>query len=253
MVSQQLATAVPQVSAKEWAFYGRVFDEQSKPLAKYTVFLVDSQKTYQEAYGFAYTDETGYFLLSDSETQAGTHARAASHDALALFVEVANTKGQPIYLSTTVLQAKAGNRDVSTDRRTFWKPTYWRSTRSHPQCGYAWPEGAEQSEAKEDILTTNQQVLNAKPPPSAHCSGSLTLALSLFITGPHDLKNSSHSSADATPFAFSIRSPNHRCSITFNNTKHRWKEISGRLEVSPRPLASRRTDVQRGAVRVKSF
>jgi hypothetical protein len=108
MVSQQLATAVPQVSAKEWAFYGRVFDEQSKPLAKYTVFLVDSQKTYQEAYGFAYTDETGYFLLSDSETQAGTHARAASHDALALFVEVANTKGQPIYLSTTVLQAKPG-------------------------------------------------------------------------------------------------------------------------------------------------
>jgi hypothetical protein len=100
MVNQQLTTATPKVSANGWALYGRVFDEQSKPLAKYTVFLVDSQNAYQEVYGFAYTDSTGYFLLS----YAGTQAKSASHTATLLFVEIANAKGQPVYLSPTAFQ-----------------------------------------------------------------------------------------------------------------------------------------------------
>jgi hypothetical protein len=112
-VSKQLAAVVPPVSAKGWALYGHVFDDEQpapKPLARYTVFLVDDQKTYQEAYGFAYTDETGYFLLSYSGTAAGAGAqgKTASSAAPKLFVEIADTKAQPVYLSTTPIQLTPG-------------------------------------------------------------------------------------------------------------------------------------------------
>src|SRR5262249_52876315 len=62
VVYHQVTTADPQVAANGWALHGRVFDAQLAPASGHTVFLVDSSKTYQEAYGFAYTDSTGYFL-----------------------------------------------------------------------------------------------------------------------------------------------------------------------------------------------
>ena len=112
MVSQQLGTTVPQVSANGWALYGRVTDDQSKPLARYTVFLVDETKTYLEAYGFAYTNGTGSFVLSYSGTTEGIHAvaqgKGSSHAAPSLFIEVANAKAQPVYLSTTAFQPTVG-------------------------------------------------------------------------------------------------------------------------------------------------
>ena len=64
VVHYQVTTADPQVAANGWALHGRVFDAQLAPASGYTVFLVDSSKTYQQAYGFAYTDSTGYFLLN---------------------------------------------------------------------------------------------------------------------------------------------------------------------------------------------
>jgi hypothetical protein len=112
MVSQQLGATVPQVSPNGWALYGSVIDDQRKPLARYTVFLVDETKTYLEAYGFAYTDATGAFLLSYSGTTEGIHAvaqgKASSHTAPSLFIEVANAKAQPVYLSTTAFQPSVG-------------------------------------------------------------------------------------------------------------------------------------------------
>jgi hypothetical protein len=130
MVSQQLATQVPQVSPNGWALYGRVFDDGQptpKPLARYTVFLVDSANTYQEAYGFAYTDDTGYFLLNYAGTPVATHAKAASTGAPALFVEIANTKAQPVYLSTTAFQPTAGaatyqNITIASDSQPIGDP-----------------------------------------------------------------------------------------------------------------------------------
>jgi hypothetical protein len=112
MVSQQLGTTVPQVSPNGWALYGRVIDDQSKPLARYTVFLVDETKTYLEAYGFAYTDATGAFVLSYSGTTEGIHAvaqgKASSHAAPSLFIEVANARALPVYLGTTAFQPTVG-------------------------------------------------------------------------------------------------------------------------------------------------
>jgi hypothetical protein len=108
LVSQQLSTPVPQVSANGWVLHGHVFDAEQaspKPLARYTVFLVDSQNTYQEAYGFTYTDELGYFQLSYD----GTESKIPSHAAPELFIEVANTKGQPVYLDDNAFQPMPGS------------------------------------------------------------------------------------------------------------------------------------------------
>jgi hypothetical protein len=73
---------------------------------------VDETKTYLEPYGFAYTDATGYFLLSYSETTEGIHAvaqgRASSLAAPSLFIEVANAKSEPVYLSTAAFQPTVG-------------------------------------------------------------------------------------------------------------------------------------------------
>lgn len=103
MVNQQLTTPVPQVAKNGWALQGRVFDSQLQPVSGFTVFLVDSQKAYQKDFGFAYTDKTGYFLLSFAGTAT------ASQTAPRLLVEVADSKGQPVYLSSTPFQPAAGS------------------------------------------------------------------------------------------------------------------------------------------------
>ena len=98
-VHQELDTPTPQVAADGWALHGRVYSSDLKPHAKYTVFLVDSQKTYQEAYGFTYTDNTGYFLFNVSGAKTTPP----------LFLAMTNTKGEPIYLSTAPFQPAAGS------------------------------------------------------------------------------------------------------------------------------------------------
>jgi hypothetical protein len=113
MAQQQAATPDPQVSATGWALQGRVFDAQLKPVSGFTVFLVDASKTYQQAYGFAYTDDTGYFLLNyagpDAAAQDKSTASAKSTAAPDLFVEVADAKAQPVYLGTTPFQPAPGS------------------------------------------------------------------------------------------------------------------------------------------------
>jgi hypothetical protein len=99
VVHQELDTPPPQVAAAGWALHGRVYNADLKPLAKYTVFLVDSQKTYQEAYGFAYTDDTGYFLFNV----------AGAKTTPLLFLAMTNTKGEPVYLSATPFQPAPGS------------------------------------------------------------------------------------------------------------------------------------------------
>ena len=99
VVHQELDTPTPQAAADGWALHGRVYSSDWKPHAKYTVFLVDSQKAYQEAYGFAYTDDTGYFLFNV----------AGAKDTPPLFLAMTNTKGEPVYLSTTPFQPIPGS------------------------------------------------------------------------------------------------------------------------------------------------
>lgn len=105
MVQHQVTTADPQVAPNGWALHGRVFDAQLAPASGYTVFLVDSAKNYQQAYGFAYTDDTGYFLLNYPGPDAASQAAATPE----LFVEVADTKARPVFLSTTAFEPVIGS------------------------------------------------------------------------------------------------------------------------------------------------
>ena len=110
VLHQQLTTAPPQAAPTGWVLHGRVFNAQLQAVSDYTVFLVDSTKTYQQAYGFAYTDKTGYFVLNYAGTaKSGLGQPQSSAAAQQLFLEVANAKGLPVYLSTAAVQPAAGS------------------------------------------------------------------------------------------------------------------------------------------------
>lgn len=101
LVGQQFDTPQVEVSQKGWVLQGRVVDAQLQPVSRYTVFLVDATKSYLKQYGFAYTDETGYFAISFNQ---GTHDAAAP-----LFIEVADNKANPVYLATTPFSPGPGS------------------------------------------------------------------------------------------------------------------------------------------------
>ena len=99
VVHQELDTPAPQVAADGFVLHGRLFSSELKPHAKYTAFLVDSQKVWQEAFGFSYTDNTGYFQLNVAGAKTTTQP---------LFLAMTNTKGEPIFLSETPFQPALG-------------------------------------------------------------------------------------------------------------------------------------------------
>jgi hypothetical protein len=121
VVHHQITTADPPVAAAGWALHGRVFDPQLAPASGHTLFLVDSAKTYQQAYGFAYTDSTGYFLLNypgpagaSGQTPSAASGQTTSEVAQAattpeLFVGVVDANAQPVFLSATAFQPVIGS------------------------------------------------------------------------------------------------------------------------------------------------
>ena len=111
VVHQQVTTPEPQVAPSGWALHGRVFDPELKPVSGFTVFLVDAAKAYQAAYGFAYTDDTGYFLLNytGSDPASRDKSATATQDQPELFVEITDSKARPVYLSPTAFQPVLGS------------------------------------------------------------------------------------------------------------------------------------------------
>lgn len=111
VVHQQITTPEPQVAPSGWALHGRVFDAQLQPVSGFTVFLVDATKSYQQAYGFAYTDDTGYFLLkyagpdSASQDKSQTAAQAATAQ---LFIGVADRRGRDVDVIVRAFQPVTG-------------------------------------------------------------------------------------------------------------------------------------------------
>jgi len=106
ILREQMVTPSVQVAKTGWALQGRVLDAQLQPAARFTVFLVDAKKSYLQQYGFAYTDDTGYFVLNYAgDTTAAATASAAAPQ---LFVEIANAQGNPVYLSPTPFQPVPG-------------------------------------------------------------------------------------------------------------------------------------------------
>lgn len=102
-LNQQVATPEPTVATTGWALHGRVFNANLQAVGSYTVFLVDEQKTYQEQIGFAYTDNTGYFLLNYTPPAGQASSQTP------IFIEIVNPKAQPIYIAATAFQPSAGS------------------------------------------------------------------------------------------------------------------------------------------------
>jgi hypothetical protein len=100
---QQMATPTVQVAQSDWVLQGRVLDADLNPKARFTVFLVDDQKAFLRQYGFAYTDESGYFELHFAPSKPQPEAAATQ-----LFIEVANTDANPVYLSPNPFQPVIG-------------------------------------------------------------------------------------------------------------------------------------------------
>lgn len=98
VVHQEFATPAPQVPPNGWTLHGRVYTSAYQSLPQMTVFLVDATNTYQQQFGFAYTDESGYFQINASGPAAIPE----------LFLEVADQKGKPVYLSTSPLEPAIG-------------------------------------------------------------------------------------------------------------------------------------------------
>lgn len=94
IVGQPLSTPPSQVAKTGWALNGRVYNAQMQPAAGFTVFLVDIGNRFQQQYGFATTDRTGYFLLN----YAGTNGQTSNPTQL--FIMVANPKRIPVYKSS---------------------------------------------------------------------------------------------------------------------------------------------------------
>ncbi|HKB11669.1 MAG TPA: hypothetical protein VKD69_13490 [Vicinamibacterales bacterium] len=127
-VHQQMTTADPGVARTGWVLHGRVFSAELQPVRGFTVFMVDAAKAYREAYGFAYTDESGYFLLKyagGSEASKGTAAKDTRGSEV--FVAVANPDAQPVYVSPTSFSPTTGsavyqNIVLSKDTRPIGAP-----------------------------------------------------------------------------------------------------------------------------------
>jgi hypothetical protein len=78
-----------------------VFDGHFQPISGLTVFLVDDSKTYQQEFGFAYTDADGYFLLNYAGPGPATQDKSAKAAPLPnLFVGIANAKSEPVHLES---------------------------------------------------------------------------------------------------------------------------------------------------------
>jgi hypothetical protein len=111
IVHRQVTTPEPQVASSGWALHGRVFDPELKPVPGFTVFLVDAAKAYQQAYGFAYTDDTGYFLLNyaGSDSASRDQSATATQAQPELFIEITDSNARPVYLSPTAFQPVQGS------------------------------------------------------------------------------------------------------------------------------------------------
>jgi hypothetical protein len=103
ILKQQVSVAAPKVTATGWALLGSVFDSQNNPATNLTVFLVNAQKTYQQEYGFSYTDANGAFLIN----YPGTGEKARKPPTL--YIQVANQSAKAVFLSSTAFQPASGS------------------------------------------------------------------------------------------------------------------------------------------------
>jgi hypothetical protein len=96
-------TTAPTVPTNGWVLHGRVRDNNLQPIATLSVCLVDEQKSWLSAYGYAYTDATGYFTLINTPA-----ASSPAPSPLSAYLEVLNQSGQPLYIDSTAFTLNPG-------------------------------------------------------------------------------------------------------------------------------------------------
>jgi hypothetical protein len=104
-VRDQALTPVPSVPANGWVLHGRVRDQNLQPVAQLTVLLLNEQKTWLRTYGYAYTDPTGYFILSYAPAESRKSDLAAS---LSAYLEVLDQKREPLYIDGSAFTLSTG-------------------------------------------------------------------------------------------------------------------------------------------------
>lgn len=103
ILKQQVSATTPEVTATGWALQGSVFDSQNNPVPNLTVFLVNAQKTYQQEYGFTYTDANGAFVIN----YPGTGEKPSEPPTL--YIQFANQSAKAVFLSSTAHQPASGS------------------------------------------------------------------------------------------------------------------------------------------------
>ncbi len=84
-------TTAPTVPQNGWILHGRVRDKNLQPIATLTICLVDEQKSFLSAYGYAYTDATGYYSITYTPDPS-----APAPAPLSAYLEILNSSpGRP--------------------------------------------------------------------------------------------------------------------------------------------------------------
>ena len=123
VVSDAASSAAPTAPANGWVLYGRVRHADLTPAPRLTVFLADPNRAWLKKYGYAFTDDTGFFTLTYAPAApVGKKARSADAadsavqiPALTVYVEVSNADCKLVYLDDTLQSIATGTvvyRDI---------------------------------------------------------------------------------------------------------------------------------------------
>ncbi len=112
------STAAPTAPASGWVLYGHVRNAGLTPAAQFTVFLADQGRAWLTQYGYAFTDQAGYYVLSYTPATHSTEAgqkQAAAAAPLTAYVTVSDPACKLVYADTSPISLPADaaiNRDI---------------------------------------------------------------------------------------------------------------------------------------------
>jgi hypothetical protein len=106
VVGYQASTPAPTAPANGWILYGFVRDQNLQPAPKLTVYLVNEAKEWLRNYGYAFTDATGYFILSYAPDASIDKERAPTSESV--YLEVSSQARQPLYIDSSAFTLAVG-------------------------------------------------------------------------------------------------------------------------------------------------
>ena len=107
LVSTTTSTTAPTAPANGWVVYGRVRNADLTAAPQLTVFLADQSRAWLSNYGYAFTDQTGYFTLSYAPPASGKK-QAKATDALTAYLEVSNAACKLMYIDASPMSIETG-------------------------------------------------------------------------------------------------------------------------------------------------